>query len=127
MQALPTADKVRLDKWLWAARFYKTRALAAEEIAKGRVDVNGQAAKASRELHPGDLPGRQGARRVEARRPQPLVEADLVGGGQRLHRGAIVGQRGGVVASMPSPASAIGFGRCTPPRDDRYAFSPPSR
>ena len=61
MQALPAADKVRLDKWLWAARFYKTRALAAEEIAKGRVDVNGQAAKASRELHPGDLVGfRQG-------------------------------------------------------------------
>ena len=40
--------RVRLDKWLWAARFYKTRALASEEIAKGRVEVNGQAAKASR-------------------------------------------------------------------------------
>ena len=41
---------VRLDKWLWAARFYKTRSLAAEEIAKGRVSVNGQPAKAAREL-----------------------------------------------------------------------------
>ena len=41
---------VRLDKWLWAARFYKTRSLAAEEIAKGRVSVNGQPAKASREV-----------------------------------------------------------------------------
>lgn len=46
--------RVRLDKWLWAARFYKTRALAAEEIARGRVGVNGQPAKASRELKPGD-------------------------------------------------------------------------
>jgi ribosome-associated heat shock protein Hsp15 len=41
---------VRLDKWLWAARFFKTRSLAAEEIGKGRVQVNGQPAKASREL-----------------------------------------------------------------------------
>lgn len=46
--------RMRLDKWLWAARFYKTRSLAAEEIGKGRVQVNGQPAKASRELHEGD-------------------------------------------------------------------------
>ena len=45
---------MRLDKWLWAARFYKTRSLAAEEIAHQRVKVNGQYAKASRELRPGD-------------------------------------------------------------------------
>jgi ribosome-associated heat shock protein Hsp15 len=48
------ANRTRLDKWLWAARFYKTRGLAADEIAKGRVDINDQPAKASRELHPGD-------------------------------------------------------------------------
>ena len=48
-------DKVRLDKWLWAARFFKTRGLAGDEIGKGRVDVNGQAAKASKELRVGDL------------------------------------------------------------------------
>lgn len=47
-------ESMRLDKWLWCARFYKTRALAAEEIGKGRVTVNGQAAKASRELRSGD-------------------------------------------------------------------------
>ena len=46
--------RIRLDKWLWAARFYKTRALAAEEIGRGRVSVNGQLAKASRELRVGD-------------------------------------------------------------------------
>ncbi|MBX3624257.1 MAG: RNA-binding S4 domain-containing protein [Rhizobacter sp.] len=46
---------MRLDKWLWAARFYKTRSLATQEIDKGRVQVNGQAAKPARELKPGDL------------------------------------------------------------------------
>lgn len=49
--------RMRLDKWLWAARFYKTRGLAAEEIAKGRVEVNGVPAKASRELKPADQVG----------------------------------------------------------------------
>ncbi len=47
-------DRVRLDKWLWAARFYKTRSLAADEIGRGRISVNATPAKASRELHPGD-------------------------------------------------------------------------
>ena len=41
---------MRLDKWLWAARFYKTRSLAAEEIEKGRVQVNGQSAKPARSV-----------------------------------------------------------------------------
>ncbi len=50
-----SAGGVRLDKWLWAARFFKTRALAVEEISRGRVSVNGQVAKASREPKPGDL------------------------------------------------------------------------
>ena len=48
-------DGVRLDKWLWAARFYKTRSLAAQAIEAGRVHVNGAAAKPSRSLRPGDL------------------------------------------------------------------------
>ncbi|MDQ8035757.1 RNA-binding protein [Bordetella genomosp. 1] len=48
-------DKIRLDKWLWAARFYKTRSLASTEIGKGRVQVNGQPAKPAREVAPGDL------------------------------------------------------------------------
>ncbi|GKS85745.1 RNA-binding S4 domain-containing protein [Acidovorax sp. SUPP1855] len=47
-------ESMRLDKWLWCARFYKTRSLAVEEIGKGRVTVNGQAAKAARELRAGD-------------------------------------------------------------------------
>jgi ribosome-associated heat shock protein Hsp15 len=45
---------IRLDKWLWAARFFKTRALAAEAIDGGKVDVNGERAKRARALVPGD-------------------------------------------------------------------------
>ena len=47
-------DRLRIDKWLWSARFYKTRTLAAEEIGKGRVEVNGQEAKPAREVKVGD-------------------------------------------------------------------------
>lgn len=54
-------DKLRIDKWLWAARFYKTRTLASEEIARGRVEVNGQGVKPAREVKVGDTVGlRQG-------------------------------------------------------------------
>ena len=49
MSAEPLA-RLRLDKWLWAARFYKTRALATDEIDKGRVRVNEQIVKPAREL-----------------------------------------------------------------------------
>ena len=47
-------EKLRLDKWLWAARFYKTRSLAVQEINKGRIVVNGQTAKPAREVATGD-------------------------------------------------------------------------
>lgn len=47
-------DKLRIDKWLWAARFYKTRSLAALEVDKGRVHINGQEAKPAREVKLGD-------------------------------------------------------------------------
>jgi ribosome-associated heat shock protein Hsp15 len=47
-------ERVRLDKWLWAARFFKTRSLAAEAIAGGKVQVNGDRAKRARPLQVGD-------------------------------------------------------------------------
>ncbi len=47
-------DRLRIDKWLWAARFYKTRSLACDEIDKGRVHINGVAVKPAREVKPGD-------------------------------------------------------------------------
>jgi len=56
---LSMLESMRLDKWLWAARLYKTRTLAAQDVARGRVTVNGQPAKAARELHVGDRLGLQ--------------------------------------------------------------------
>jgi len=64
-------EKLRLDKWLWAARFYKTRSLAVDEIGKGRVLVNGQPAKPAREVGPGDL--------VSVRKGDPPIEVVVQG------------------------------------------------
>src|SRR6478609_6056462 len=48
-------ERLRIDKWLWAARFYKTRSLAVDEIDKGRVAVNGAEVKPAREVKAGDV------------------------------------------------------------------------
>src|SRR3954468_13214852 len=59
-------ERLRIDKWLWSARFYKTRSLASEEIDKGRVHVNGQEVKPAREVKVGDTVGmrREGVTRT---------------------------------------------------------------
>ena len=73
MSERPEPAGLRLDKWLWAARFYKTRGLAVEAIDKGRVQVNGQPAKRARELRVGDQVAlRQGERGEIAREVQVL-------------------------------------------------------
>ena len=77
-------DKIRLDKWLWAARFYKTRSLASTEIGKGRVQVNGQPAKPAREVAPGDL--------ITIRKDDPAIEVRVA---------ALSGVRG------PAPAARL--------------------
>ncbi|TAL06648.1 MAG: ribosome-associated heat shock protein Hsp15 [Porticoccaceae bacterium] len=51
--AADTAVRVRLDKWLWAARFFKTRSLAKAAIEGGKVQINGQRAKPSKEIEQG--------------------------------------------------------------------------
>lgn len=75
-------EKFRLDKWLWAARFYKTRGLAAEAIAGGKVEVNGEKPKRAKPPRIGDeLRIRQGpyeyriAVRALAARRGPALEA----------------------------------------------------
>jgi ribosome-associated heat shock protein Hsp15 len=78
-------ETVRLDKWLWAARLYKTRALAAQAIAGGKVEVNGARPKRARALQIGDrLRVRQGpyaylltVRALSGRRGPPAEAAGL--------------------------------------------------
>lgn len=62
---------MRLDKWLWAARFFKTRQLAVEAIERHRVRVNGQACKPSRDIKPGD--------RIGLQQPGWWREVDILG------------------------------------------------
>ena len=50
-----SSDKIRIDKWLWAARFFKTRALAAEAVNGGKVHLDGQRIKAARTVRLGDV------------------------------------------------------------------------
>lgn len=74
---------VRLDKWLWAARFYKTRALAAEAVDLGRVEVNGDTVKRAREVRVGDY--------LTIRRP-PFVQSIVVRGVSEQRGPATVAQ-----------------------------------
>ena len=77
--------RVRLDKWLWAARFFKTRGLAAQAIETGKVEVNGERAKRAKQLQVGDqLRVRLGpyhhivkVRALSERRGPPAVAAQL--------------------------------------------------
>lgn len=48
------SDRVRVDKWLWAARFYKTRSLAADAITSGKVELNGERTKPAKTVKAGD-------------------------------------------------------------------------
>lgn len=112
-------DRLRIDKWLWAARFYKTRSLAVDELVLGRIELNGQAAKPSREVKVGDM---------VAMRRDAVTRTVVVRGLSNLRGPAPVAQllyeetaeslmaRERVAAQLryaPEPAHAIEHGRPT--------------
>ncbi|HEX5123499.1 MAG TPA: RNA-binding S4 domain-containing protein [Rhodanobacteraceae bacterium] len=66
----PATPSVRLDVWLWAARFFKTRSLAKQAIEGGRIDCNDAPAKPSKAVHAGD--------RVRVRRGEETFVVDVV-------------------------------------------------
>ena len=114
---------VRLDKWLWAARFFKTRSIAVDEIGKGRVTLNGQAAKASRDVRVGDVVRlRQGQvdREVKVaglssvRGPAPVAQALY----EETPDSIVARERAAQARRLaPEPADAIEQGR--PTKQDR--------
>ena len=126
-----TRETMRLDKWLWCARFYKTRSLATDEIGKGRVTVNGQLAKPARDLRCGDTVAlRQGpvARTVRvlglsgARGPAPVAQqlyeetADSIAAREKAAE---------LRRLAPEPAAALQEGR--PTKRDRREIDKVSR
>ncbi len=98
-----TLESVRADKWLWAARLFKTRSLAAAACAGGKVEVNDQAAKAARLLRAGDL-----------------VRVTLPGGKRILKIAALSARRG------PARAARALYADLTPPAPPRIRVAPPA-
>ena len=120
-------ERLRIDKWLWAARFYKTRSLACDEIDKGRVQVNGQPVKPAREVKAGDLVAlRQGAlqRTVQvlgvsaARGPAPVARLLYQETPESVQTGLKAAEQRRYASE---PAHAITQGR--PTKRDRRALS----
>ncbi|MFN8716749.1 MAG: RNA-binding S4 domain-containing protein [Gemmatimonadaceae bacterium] len=114
--------KVRLDKWLWAARFFKTRALAAEAIDGGKVDVNGDRAKRAKMIQAGDVVRlRQGpvewvlrVRDVTGRRGSADVARQLYDETDEGRR-----KREIVVEQLRSMPTAFSYGDSKPGKRDR--------
>jgi ribosome-associated heat shock protein Hsp15 len=110
---------VRIDKWLWAARLYKTRALASEEVGLGRVQLNGSDVKPARELKIGDrLRLRQGRFERELivrglshqRGPAPVAQQLYEETATSIQTRAELAER---MRLAPEPAAAMEHGRPT--------------
>ena len=123
-EAVP-AGKVRLDKWLWAARFYKTRGLAAEAIDGGKVSVNDDRPKRARLIAVGDLVAmRIGAyehivvvRDVSARRGSAAIAQGLY-----EETAGSIAARARIAAQQKSAAMSFSFSEGKPSKKERRAI-----
>jgi len=119
-------QRQRIDKWLWAARFFKTRALAVQAIERGRVLVAGQRVKPAREIGPGDvLEVRQGEARREVRVLLLSAQRGPAALAQQLYRETdeSLAERERLLVAQrlaPEPALALTHGR--PTKRDRRAL-----
>jgi ribosome-associated heat shock protein Hsp15 len=101
-------QRLRIDKWLWCARFFRTRGLAQEAVEGGHVQVNGERAKASRQVRVGD--------RVRITRERERYEVEVIGLPER--RGPATEARTNYVESAESEAARAAvreFNRLTAP------------
>ncbi len=119
-------EKLRIDKWLWAARFFKTRSLATEAVNGGQVNVNAAPAKASREVRVGDrLDIRLGAMTHSVavlgisavRGPAPVARLLYQESTESEQKRAEIAQR---LRFNPDPAQTLAHGR--PTKRDRRAL-----
>jgi len=114
--------RVRLDKWLWAARFFKTRALAVTAIETGKVEVNGERAKRAKQLQVGDeLQIRLGpyhyvvtVRAVSERRGPAAVAARLYSESEEARKA-----REAMQIQVKAAQSVPGYDRGRPTKKDR--------
>jgi ribosome-associated heat shock protein Hsp15 len=116
------AGKVRLDKWLWAARFFKTRALAAEAIDGGKVEVNGDRAKRAKLVHAGDeIRLRQGPVEWQLRVQDVAERRGSAEIAQRLYEETADGLRKRLAAQqqLRDMPTAFAFGDSKPGKRDR--------
>lgn len=116
-------DSLRLDKWLWAARFYKTRNLAKQAIDSGHVKLDGERAKTSKELRPGQ--------RLQLRRGQEEFEllvlalSDQRGGAteaQTLYEETAASRERRAQAALERRANAVLHPEGKPTRQQRRAI-----
>ena len=117
-----SAGKVRLDKWLWAARFFKTRALAAEAIDGGKVEVNGARAKRAKLVHAGDeIRLRQGPVEWQLRVQDVAERRGSAEIAQRLYEETADGLRKRLAAQqqLRDMPTAFAFGDSKPGKRDR--------
>lgn len=98
-----TTAALRIDKWLWAARFFKTRSLASDACAGGKVDVNEEAAKPAKLLRTGDL-----------------VRITLPQGRRRIVKVLVLDDRRG-----GAPQARLLYEDLTPPEPPRTRLAPP--